>query len=66
MTFSNISFGIGGKFWAGIFVVIVIVAIVIYLSVEDVISMNLAYMISGVTIGIFILALIRARSEQPL
>ena len=66
MRLTDISFEISRKVWAGIFIVIGVVALVIFLSVEEVITMNQAYIISGVTIGIFVLALIRGRSSQPL
>jgi len=64
----DFSFGVSGKVWLGIFVVIVVVAVVIVLTVEGVITMDQAYIISGVTIAIFVLALIGERSgvRQPL
>ncbi len=52
--------------WAGIFVIIVVVALAIFLTLQAVITMEQAYVILGVTVAIVLLALMRSRSSQPL
>jgi len=52
--------------WAGILVIIVVVTLAIFLTLEEMITMDQAYIMTGVTVAIVVLALVRSQNSQPL